>query len=64
MLGHVPQLGKALQSRITAHRRMARKAIESHLSFQQTLYSWNQIAQGLAEKSRNRLLQLAKWRAS
>jgi hypothetical protein len=43
---------------------MARKAIESHLSFQQTLYSWNQIAQGLAEKPRNRLLQLAKWRAS
>src|SRR5580692_1192289 len=38
-------------------------AIEPHLSFQQTLYSWNQIAQALAEKSRNRLLQLAKWRA-
>ena len=28
-------------------------------SFRQTLYSWNQIAQALAEKSRNRLLQLA-----
>jgi hypothetical protein len=40
------------------------RAIEPHLSFQQTLYSWNQIAQALAEKSRNRLLQLAKWRAS
>jgi hypothetical protein len=40
------------------------QAIEPHLSFQQTLYSWNQIAQALAEKSRNRLLQLAKWRAS
>jgi hypothetical protein len=37
------------------------QAIEPHLSFHQTLYSWNQIAQALAEKSRNRLLQLAKW---
>jgi len=36
------------------------QAIEPHLSLQQTLYSWNQIAQALAEKSRNRLLQLAK----
>ena len=26
-----------------------------------TLYSWNQIAEALAENSRNRLLQLAKW---
>ena len=40
------------------------RAIEPHLSFQQTLHSGNQIAQALAEKSRNRLLQLAKWRAS
>ena len=40
------------------------QAIEPHLSFQQTLYSWNQIAQALAEKSRNRLLQLAKWHPS
>lgn len=29
-------------------------------SLLQTLYSWNQIAQALAEQSRNRLLQLAK----
>ena len=36
------------------------RAIEPHLSFQQTLHSGNQIAQALAEKSRNRLLQLAK----
>jgi serine/threonine protein kinase len=27
------------------------QAIEPHLSFQQTLYSWNQIGQALAEKS-------------
>jgi hypothetical protein len=40
------------------------QAIEPHLSLQQTLYSWNQIAQALAEKYRNRLPQLAKWRAS
>jgi hypothetical protein len=40
------------------------QAIEPHLSFQQTLYSWNQIAEGLAKKSRNRLLQLAKWHPS
>jgi hypothetical protein len=40
------------------------QAIEPHLSLQQTLYSWNQIAQALAEKSRKRLLQLAKWSAS
>jgi hypothetical protein len=40
------------------------QAIEPHLSLQQTLYSWNQIAQALAEKSRNRLLQLAKWHPS
>jgi hypothetical protein len=40
------------------------QAIEPHLSLQQTLYSWNQIAQALAEKSRNRLLQLVKWHAS
>jgi len=40
------------------------QAIEPHLSLQQTLYSWNQIAQALAEKSRNRLLQLEKWHAS
>lgn len=39
------------------------QAIEPHLSFQQMLYSWNQIAQALAEKSRNRPVQLAKWRA-
>ena len=39
------------------------QAIEPHLSFQQTLYSWNQLAQALAEKSRYRLLQLAKWHA-
>src|SRR5580692_9823830 len=39
------------------------QAIEPHLSLQKTLCSWNQIAQALAEKSRNRLLQLAKWRA-
>jgi hypothetical protein len=39
------------------------QAIEPHLSLQQTLYSWNQIAQPLAEKSRNRLLQLVKWHA-
>jgi len=32
-----------------------KQAIEPHLSFQQTLYSWNQIAQALGEKSRNRL---------
>jgi tetratricopeptide (TPR) repeat protein len=32
-------------------------------SLQQTLYSWNEIAQALAEDSRKRLLQLAKWRA-
>ena len=44
--------------------RQVQQAIEPHLSLQQTLYSWNQIAQALAEKSRNRLLQLAKWRAS
>jgi hypothetical protein len=31
---------------------------------QQTFYSWNQIAQALAEKSRNRLLQSAKWHTS
>jgi hypothetical protein len=37
------------------------QAIEPHLSLQQTLYSWNRIAQALAEKSRNRLLQSAKW---
>jgi hypothetical protein len=36
------------------------QAIEPHLSLQQTLYSWNQIAQALAEKSRNRLLQ-SRW---
>ena len=36
------------------------QAIEPHLSIQQTLYSWNQIGQALAEDSRNRLLQLAK----
>ena len=41
-----------------------KSAIEPHLSFQQTLYSWNQIAEALAEKSRNRLLQLAKWHPS
>ncbi|MGA7765529.1 MAG: transposase [Candidatus Sulfotelmatobacter sp.] len=35
------------------------QAIEPHLSLQQTLFSWNQIAQALAENSRNRLLQLA-----
>ena len=40
------------------------QAIEPHLSLQQTLYSWNQIAQALAERSRNRLLQLAKWHPS
>jgi hypothetical protein len=40
------------------------EAIEPHLSLQQTLHSWNQIAHALAEKSRNRPLQLAKWRAS
>ena len=40
------------------------QAIEPNLSLQQTLYSWNQIAEALAEKSRNRLLQLAKWHAS
>jgi hypothetical protein len=34
------------------------QAIEAGLSLQQTLSSWNQIAQALAEKSRNRLLQL------
>ena len=39
------------------------EAIEPQLSLQQTLYSWNQIARALAEKSRNRPLQLAKWRA-
>jgi hypothetical protein len=44
--------------------RQIQQAIEPHLSLQQTLYSWNQIAQNLAEKSRNRLLQLAKWHAS
>jgi hypothetical protein len=37
------------------------QAIEPHLFLQQTIYSWNQIAQGLAEKSRKRLPQLAKW---
>ena len=37
------------------------QAIEPHLSLQQALYSWNQIAQALAEKSRKRLLQLTKW---
>jgi hypothetical protein len=37
------------------------QAIEPHLSLQRTLYSWNQIAQALAEKSRKRPLQLAKW---
>ena len=40
------------------------QAIEPHVSLQQTLYSWNQIAHALAEKSRNRPLQLSKWRAS
>jgi hypothetical protein len=34
------------------------QAIEADLSLQQTLSSWNQIAQALAEKSRDRLLQL------
>jgi len=34
------------------------QAIEADLSLLQTLSSWNQIAQALAEKSRNRLLQL------
>ena len=43
--------------------RQIQQAIEPHLSFQQTLYSWNQIAQALAEKSRNRPVQLAKWLA-
>jgi hypothetical protein len=40
------------------------QAIEPRLSLQETLYSWNQIAKALAEKSRNRLLQLAKWHPS
>jgi hypothetical protein len=40
------------------------QAIEPHLSLQQTLYSWNQIAEALGEKSRNRPLQLSKWYAS
>ena len=40
------------------------QAVEPHVSLQQTGYSWNQIAEALAEKSRNRLLQLAKWHAS
>ena len=35
-----------------------RQAIEPHFSLQQTLYPWNQIAQALAEKSRDRLLPL------
>jgi hypothetical protein len=35
------------------------QAIEPHLSLQQRLCSWNQIAKALAEKSRNRLLQMA-----
>jgi hypothetical protein len=39
------------------------QAIEPHLSLQQTLYSWNEIAEALAEKSRKRLLQLEKWRS-
>jgi hypothetical protein len=37
------------------------QAIEPHVSLKRTLYSWNQIAQALAEKSRKRRLQLAKW---
>jgi len=40
------------------------QAVEPHLSLQQTLYSWKQIAQALAEKPRKRRLQLAKWHAS
>jgi hypothetical protein len=40
------------------------QAIEPHLPLQQTLFSWNEIAQAFAEKSRNRLLQLTKWHAS
>jgi len=39
------------------------QAIEPDLSLEQTLYSRNQIAQALAEWSRKRLLQLAKWHA-
>jgi hypothetical protein len=34
------------------------QAIEPNLSLQQTLSSWNQIAQSLEEESRKRLLQL------
>jgi len=43
--------------------RQIQQAIEPDLSLQQTLYSWNQIAQALAERLRKRLLQLAKWTA-
>jgi hypothetical protein len=39
-------------------------AIEPHLSLEQSLYSWNQIAQALAESSRKRLLQCQKWNAA
>ena len=34
------------------------QAIEPFLSLQQTLYSWNHIAQALAERSRKRIPQL------
>jgi hypothetical protein len=37
------------------------QAIEPRLPLQQTLFSWNQIARALAENSRTRSLQLAKW---
>ena len=40
------------------------QAIEPNLSLQQTLSSWNQIAQSLEEESRKRLLQLTEWDTS